>query len=147
MSAPLANHPGVTSAMAAEPRAYHCPRCEAEREDYGRNRVWLDVAQAVPLADGRTLVCREHATEAERRNRWCDRCQRVKDCDEFDHVLDARGRPKPLRWRRSCRDCLTPPPRVYECEHCHAPFEPWRSDARFCSGRCRVAAHRTRRSG
>lgn len=28
------------------------------------------------------------------------------------------------------------------CEHCGSLFTPTRSDARFCSGRCRVAAHR-----
>src|SRR5215203_1298838 len=29
-----------------------------------------------------------------------------------------------------------------ECEHCSQPFTPSRYDARYCSGRCRVAAHR-----
>lgn len=33
------------------------------------------------------------------------------------------------------------------CEHCHEPFVPTRSDARYCSTRCRVAAHRSRRTG
>jgi hypothetical protein len=28
------------------------------------------------------------------------------------------------------------------CDHCHHNFIPTRRDARFCSGRCRVAAHR-----
>lgn len=28
------------------------------------------------------------------------------------------------------------------CEHCRQDFKPKRADARFCSGRCRVAAHR-----
>ena len=30
------------------------------------------------------------------------------------------------------------------CEHCREEFFQTRSDARFCSGRCRVAAHRAR---
>jgi hypothetical protein len=31
-----------------------------------------------------------------------------------------------------------------ECSHCHNQFQPSRADARFCSDRCRVAAHRAR---
>jgi hypothetical protein len=30
----------------------------------------------------------------------------------------------------------------FACAHCGEPFTPARSDARYCSGRCRVAAHR-----
>jgi len=30
------------------------------------------------------------------------------------------------------------------CERCDEPFTPRRSDARYCSSRCRVAAHRAR---
>jgi hypothetical protein len=30
------------------------------------------------------------------------------------------------------------------CGHCDAPLEPRRSDALYCSGRCRVAAFRAR---
>jgi hypothetical protein len=33
------------------------------------------------------------------------------------------------------------------CEHCGWEFEPTRKDARFCSGRCRVAAHRAASAG
>ena len=33
-----------------------------------------------------------------------------------------------------------------ECWHCHDPFYPARSDARYCSPRCRVAAHRAHRA-
>ena len=29
-----------------------------------------------------------------------------------------------------------------DCEHCGEPFVQKRSDSRFCSSRCRVAAHR-----
>jgi hypothetical protein len=33
---------------------------------------------------------------------------------------------------------------MFPCAHCGQEFTPSRSDARFCSGRCRVAAHRAR---
>jgi hypothetical protein len=33
---------------------------------------------------------------------------------------------------------------AYTCEHCGGTFTPRRRDARFCSGRCRVAAHRAK---
>lgn len=41
------------------------------------------------------------------------------------------------RMRRGPRQDLT-----RACEHCGEMFTPTRSDARFCSTRCRVAAHR-----
>ena len=34
-----------------------------------------------------------------------------------------------------------------DCEKCGEPFYPARSDARFCSTKCRVAAHRAKRNG
>jgi len=33
----------------------------------------------------------------------------------------------------------------HTCQHCGASFEPKRADARFCSGRCRVAFHRSQK--
>jgi putative heme degradation protein len=33
------------------------------------------------------------------------------------------------------------------CDGCGQPFTPARSDARFCSGRCRTVAYRVRRDG
>lgn len=41
---------------------------------------------------------------------------------------------------RRATERVPPPPRP--CDHCGVAFEPARSDARFCSSRCRVAAHR-----
>lgn len=40
--------------------------------------------------------------------------------------------------------CGTCEPRQRTCAQCGAPFSASRSDARYCSGRCRVAAHRAR---
>ena len=34
-----------------------------------------------------------------------------------------------------------------DCEHCDEPFVQKRSDSRFCSSRCRVAAHRATKRG
>lgn len=34
-----------------------------------------------------------------------------------------------------------------KCDGCGQPFTPARSDARYCSGRCRTTAYRVRRDG
>lgn len=65
-----------------------------------------------------------------RRGRWCYRC-----CREDD---SARARER-RRQRRQNRCCQGP--------GCSVVFTPQRSDGRFCSGRCRQAAHRVSTSG
>ena len=47
--------------------------------------------------------------------------------------------------RRAVARWANRPPREVEdrpCDRCGETFTPTRSDARYCSGRCRVAAHR-----
>jgi hypothetical protein len=45
-----------------------------------------------------------------------------------------------------CRQQQKPEPdRTRSCDHCGETFAPTRSDAKFCSGRCRVAAHREKK--
>ena len=114
MTQPLHDHPGVLL-IDLPRRAFQCPRCLPEHGD-----DWWSFTRnsSVPLADGVTIVCWRHATEAERRNRWCETCHEVKDEDEFD------------RGRMSCRACLAPPSRERTCEHCGASFTASRSDAR-----------------
>ncbi len=89
-------------------------------------------------ADG-TLQC-PNCSEAES-FRWCPQCQQAKPWERFENVRHfARlGR---AEW---CLECASVVPAVRpatSCDHCGTEFEPARSDARFCSGRCRVAAHR-----
>lgn len=48
------------------------------------------------------------------------------------------------RTRGEPRPCVYHHPRP--CDWCGEPFKPVRADARFCSGKCRVARHRLHRS-
>ncbi|PBC57039.1 hypothetical protein CJ177_15815 [Rhodococcus sp. ACPA1] len=76
---------------------------------------------------------------------WCPRCRTAKPQGAFDH--------RPFVHYPVCRDCETAaaaraarrPPTV-ACAHCSGEFTPARSDARYCSTRCRVAAHRAHRA-
>ena len=36
--------------------------------------------------------------------------------------------------------------RLFECNHCGEVFEAHRSDAMYCSGACKVAAHRSKKT-
>jgi hypothetical protein len=49
------------------------------------------------------------------------------------------------RWRRRWRRSRAKVPDDLRCGRCGGSFTPTRSDARYCSLRCRVAAHRARR--
>ena len=126
---PLQNHPNVQFAYI-ERRGYSCSRC-IEAGKCNEDWIWFGIRRAVPLINGE-IVCWRHATEEERRNRWCGRCERALDKDEFDRPM-------------ICRSCSTRAAHQRSCEHCGIEFVPARKDARFCSGRCRVAAHRARR--
>ena len=44
------------------------------------------------------------------------------------------------------RNGLIKTPLFLECQHCGQRFQPKRSNARFCSARCRVASHRQRQT-
>jgi hypothetical protein len=45
------------------------------------------------------------------------------------------------------RDVQALRPKTFACAYCGAEFTPRRNSARFCSVRCRVAAHRARAKG
>lgn len=114
---------------------YTCPRCDP---DQVHRAGWY-----IPCSeDGRTLFCRWHAPQREYPSTnykgepftarttaylWCRRGWHVtgERCGEGAHIT-SRTR--------------TPEPRA--CQRCGETFTPTRSDARFCSARCRVAAHR-----
>jgi|GEM_PF-5522277 len=133
-------HPQVrqTYIKSYEPRTFACLRCEAE----------FYLRGARPLADG-TLVCPRCFVEADAHDlRWCAKCEQMLPSEEF--ALDefaqklSRSLGAPQRWHKACRACRTPerPDRTRACDHCGESFTPMRDHARFCSGRCRVAAHR-----
>src|SRR5205085_8478193 len=52
-------------------------------------------------------------------------------------VIRAEGQPAVCS-KRCAQPAPAPPPALRQCESCHAAFTPTRSDARFCSSRCRV---------
>jgi hypothetical protein len=72
--------------------------------------------------------------------RLCRRCRQPRRLEQFGSEL---------LWpceSTICNGCrVTPTRQPLQCAHCGNPFAPTRSDARFCSGRCRTAAHRARR--
>jgi hypothetical protein len=76
---------------------------------------------------------------------WCPLCREAKPYRAFEPDDHPSRRGYRARW---CLECAAAqkesasPAKV--CEHCGNEFLPARRDARFCSGRCRVAAHRRR---
>ena len=79
-------------------------------------------------------------------NVWEEWFCRRYGLDEYDEWLIRRMPPddyqrmlksfRQYQWRLGKRI------RAKHCVHCDEPFEPKRSDAIFCSTRCRVASHR-----
>ena len=53
-----------------------------------------------------------------------------------------RRRERNAEWMRQHRAQSQQPHQISSCAHCGATFTPKRSTARYCSTRCRVAAHR-----
>jgi hypothetical protein len=72
-----------------------------------------------------------------------ERCCRG-ELDTRAHSSDTPRPPRPPVTARGAR-VGSQPLRGRACERCGQTFAPRRSDARYCSGRCRVAAHRARR--
>lgn len=62
---------------------------------------------------------------------WCRQVGRLSYCCDYCRTAQAERR---AQWRA--------PSRTRTCERCATDFE-GRADARYCSTRCRVAAHRT----
>ena len=72
-------------------------------------------------------------------HRWytIDKTHRSYCSDECRRVQDARR-------NRTARAREKRPLPIIECEHCGQPVDAERSTRRFCSSRCRVAAHRAK---
>lgn len=69
--------------------------------------------------------------------------KRVKPEDRAAMIAVARERESEQREMRLRLEALQDGSLLPECEHCGSEFT-GRSDARFCSTQCRVAAHRAR---
>ena len=113
--------------------AFNCAECGSE---YYVRGAWTQ-------ADG-TLRCGQCAEKQPHgwpvHYYWCPRCRQAKrDCEK--HWPSHRG-----QW---CLDCSAaeknPEPVTATCQHCGDSFNPKRRDARYCSTRCRTAAHRAKR--
>jgi hypothetical protein len=69
------------------------------------------------------------------RTQFCSaRCYRTRRKETYVRSKQPR---KPVKVEQEPRDC----------DYCYREFLPTRRDARFCSGRCRVAAHRAASAG
>jgi hypothetical protein len=84
------------------------------------------------------------------------RYPRCPDCKRQRHLEAMRRAQKRRRWRvlrdrglmtgTGTYDCLTFLKRKpVRCAHCKEKFVPQRTTGRFCSAKCRVAAHRRRK--
>lgn len=110
-----------------------CPVCGGE--------FYVKGAHVQP--DG-TLRCRK-CSEVHWPNtyEWCPQCRTAKPFTAFEPQFDRDSRLNRARWCLKCAAAETVPRTPAKtCDHCHQEFTPARRDAKFCSGRCRVAAHR-----
>lgn len=111
---------------------FTCPGCTDE----------FYVRGAHVQADG-SLRCRKCSKTGS--YRWCPNCRQATPWHEFENVghFARLGR---AEWCLECAATETaaskPEKPSKVCAHCATEFVPSRRDARFCSGRCRVAAHR-----
>lgn len=124
-------HPSNVTRLRSHPQAhleafiiqrwvFSCPGCK---------RDWY-LASALAQPDG-SLMCPDCRSDADLV--WCPGCQRSLPAAAF------RGYPA---LDRLCADCRHAEPAFRSCARCGVPFTARRSDARYCSTRCRVAAHR-----
>ena len=148
----IRTHPQVYQwAEVVERYGFACADCGGD--------FYLRGARVQP--DGR-LTCRNCEPTPLRRAgeavEWCPGCQSARPATEFTPdalpptdntdivkfraVLGAGTRPTLL-----CAACrhASRPDEARTCDHCAETFTSSRSDARYCSGRCRTAAHRAGR--
>lgn len=112
---------------------FQCLRCDR----------WLPLNIALPLEEG-SLIC-WHCREAEDAHDLlrCGECGRMLASEAFGPSrfalpIKCEGC-RSQRIKRATRESRP-------CHQCGETFTPSRTDARYCSGRCRVAAHRASRA-
>jgi hypothetical protein len=126
-----------------------------QRDDCGINRpiaaVWADVWAELDRREEQEPPRRVHWP----RRRGLSRCDAVRTCTICDKAFMGLNYPRNVTcsdrchkaWRKQNHvQSKQPRPHVSHdpkaCPQCGQPFTPKRSDARFCSVRCRVAHHR-----
>jgi len=99
------------------------------------------VRGACVQADGSLRCTRCDNAKPREFYRWCPQCKQAKrwQAQEFESRRDAHERGR-HQW---CASCAAEQQNMTRCcERCAHEFTAKRRDARFCSTRCRVAAHR-----
>jgi hypothetical protein len=138
-------------------RAGHCTRCEKPLEDSarmvveqvywqflgsGENTVGFHQQEIVP-------VCSECATPKEQAEAYsniiCGGCGLELYTSRFEGARLKRtcSTRCEQRVRRARHQHMRP---AIQCQVCKKPFKPYRTDAEFCSGRCRQWAYRRRQN-
>jgi len=112
---------------------FYCTKCHRE------HRFSWFTAYCNEAAELLCMSCRCGGPDL----RLCRRCHQPRQLDRFG----TAG-----QWpcqSSTCHECLRGSPatkeplqRECECSHCETTFTAGRSDAKFCSPRCRTAAHR-----
>lgn len=134
------DHPPHPDAVAAVLNvwAYTCGGCG---EFVARRLGWYTPSEEY----GEHLY---HAHCAPQQIRWCTPHNGMEHahpiywwCRRGRHVVAVQGGGF---FREDCDHSALRVDRSRMCAHCAVPFTPARSDARYCSVRCRVAAHRAR---
>lgn len=116
-------------------RYFYCSTCRREQR-FGWTSAYCTEAGE--------LLC--FSCSYERRRRGDEQLRLCRQCRQPRHVLSDF--PYPACSQTVCNGCRIEKKRQpLPCGHCGKPFTPKRSDARYCSGRCRTAAHRCRTNG
>ena len=138
-------HPQAAKTTVVEvrhPWAFTCAGCGEEFYLYS----------AFVGEDG-SLRCYSCSPDDEPTLSWCAGCERALPFEAFTLTTEGVD-PDILAIRQGfgiteaieCRECADRTPAVRPCQHCGEPIPAtMRADARYCSGRCRVAALRSRR--
>ena len=148
-------HPQVKQVLEINhPWVFTCAKCGAD--------FYLRGSHTQP--DG-SLVCWSCIDDDDRRSNriWCPGCKRAlpreqfiyvppedPDTEDGQRILALRAmftRPGYIEYETLCEECRAKPKPTTICAKCGQAFTPRRSDAKFCSGRCRVAAHRAGSAG
>jgi len=126
----LRNHPQAFKRVEQVWKyVFTCPACETTKP-LGRAQVNA----------GGTLICKTCAYRhsdyghSDYDHIWCSTCKRALPPTSFSIFGN-------MEVELRCNDCRNPV-RNRTCQHCGQSFNAKRDDARYCSTRCRVAAHR-----
>jgi hypothetical protein len=142
---------GLTSYVSRVRYYFKCAVCMAPGGKWEGHHIRWSWVEEFGLTEDGKLLCTVCADRLKRpRHRYCRRCLEPRPVSKFPAPYDTPDTDWVLGHTvfgsHICDTCRNPPRPTAECEHCTETFTQARSDARFCSTRCRVAAHRAARS-